>query len=205
MPAAVTHHGEIMRQQVKAQVTISTHAQNTLLEDIYQRRRIEACGLLTGSIDECGSWHIEQVHPLRNIFDSPVYFEFAPEDILSVELNHPEQVIGAYHSHPTGLAVASSTDRRNMKRVNVAQQIPWVWLIVSGPFDKALTSLQQVQRRSRRLTGPSIIAYHHYQQQGLQQLRIQLETATEAISSAVQEQGYETIGHESSQNSPDAL
>src|SRR3989442_2507660 len=94
------------------QVTISIHAQETLLTDIYKRRCIEACGLLTGSIDDLGNWYIEQVHPLRNIFDSPVYFEFAPEDILAVELDYPGPVVGAYPIHPTGLAVGRSHNTR---------------------------------------------------------------------------------------------
>ena len=175
-----------MPKQGNAQVTISNDALKTLLTDIYERQHIEACGLLTGSIDDLGNWHVEQVHPLRNVFDSPVYFEFAPEDILAVELNHPGQVVGAYHSHPAGLAVASSTDRENMKRVNVEQQIPWVWFIISGPFDKAFTSLRQVQRRSGRMPGPSIIAYHHYDRHGLRQVHVQLENALTAIVSEMQ-------------------
>ena len=157
------------------QVTISITAHKTLLTDIYERRCIEACGLLTGSIDDLGNWYIDQVHPLRNIFDSPVYFEFAPEDLLAVELDHPGRVVGAYHSHPTGLAVASGTDRENMKRVNVEQQIPWVWFIISGPFDKVVSSLHLLQRRTERVPGPGIIAYHHYERHGLRQVPIQLE------------------------------
>jgi proteasome lid subunit RPN8/RPN11 len=159
----------------KQQVTISINAHKTLLTDIYERRCIEACGLLTGSIDDLGNWHIDQVHPLRNTFDSPVYFEFAPEEILAVELDHPGQVVGAYHSHPTGLAVASATDRENMKRVNVEQQIPWVWFIISGPFDKVVSSLYPLRRHTKREPGPAIIAYHHYDQHGLRQVRIQFE------------------------------
>src|SRR5438270_202559 len=128
-----------MRENSKVQLTISVNAQKTLLIDVHKRQRIEACGLLLGRIDEEGNWHVEEAHPLRNIFDSPVYFEFAPEDLLEVDMAYPGEVIGVYHSHPTGLAIASSTDRQNMKRVNVEQQIPWVWLIISGPFDRGPT------------------------------------------------------------------
>src|SRR2546427_10872353 len=110
-----------MRRCSQTSVTISKRAQADLCDDIYQRREIEACGLLTGSIDEHGHWHVEQAHPLQNIFHSPVYFEFAPEEMLAVELAYPEQVIGAYHSHPTGFASASNTDRQKMERVNKTQ------------------------------------------------------------------------------------
>ncbi len=181
-----------MTKQVHPRVTISSNAQKTLLTDVYIRRHIEACGLFTGSIDGCGNWHIEQVHPLPNIFNSPAYFEFAPEDVLSVELEYPGQVVGAYHSHPTGLTVASSIDRQNMKRVNLEQQIPWVWLIISGPFDAMPTSFHQVRRSSRRERSPSIIAYHHYDHYGLRQVPIQFAEASETPSPVTQEQSNET-------------
>lgn len=169
-----------MRKQINAQVTISLPAQKTLLLDIQKRQRIEACGLLLGSIDEQGNWHIEQAYPLRNIFDSPVYFEFAPEDLLAVELEHPGQIVGVYHSHPTGYAVASKTDRQNMKRVNVEQQIPWVWLIFRGPFNKAPQLINHVKHRLGLIPGSSAIAYHHYEHYGLRRLPIQFEVATES-------------------------
>lgn len=145
-----------------AQVTISLDAQRTLFKDVCQRPHIEACGILLGSIDRCGDWNIEQAYPLRNIFNSAVYFEFAPEELLAVELDHPGQIVGVYHSHPTGLAVASSTDHENMRRVNVEQYIPWVWLIISGPFDETFEARQK----------SSIIAYHHYEKSELQEIAI---------------------------------
>ena len=167
-----------MRKQSNVLVTLSAGAQKTLLMDVCKRRRIEACGLLLGSIDNLGNWYIEQLHPLRNIFDSPVYFEFAPEDLLEAELNYPEQIVGVYHSHPTGFAAASSTDRQNMKRVNVEQHIPWVWLIVCGPFDDEFTLQRPVRRHLGLITESPVIAYHHYEQEGLRQIPIQFEEAS---------------------------
>ena len=151
-----------MRKHVSAQVSISLDAQRTLFKDVCHRLQIEACGILLGSIDSCGNWNIEQAYPLRNIFNSAVYFEFAPEELLAVELDHPGQIVGVYHSHPTGLAVASSTDHENMRRVNVEQHIPWVWLIISGPFDETFEARQK----------SSMIAYHHYEKLELQEIAI---------------------------------
>jgi proteasome lid subunit RPN8/RPN11 len=168
-----------MKSHETAQVTISANAQKALLLDVYKRQRIEACGVLLGNFDDSGNWYIEEICPLRNIFDSPTYFEFAPEDLLAADIAYPDRVIGVYHSHPTGLAIASYTDRQNMKRVNVEEQIPWVWLIVSGPFDHAPTFLQLVQRHLQRLPNPSIIAYHHYADQGLRQIDIRFEEPVE--------------------------
>lgn len=169
-----------MRKQEEAEVKISPAAQKTLLLDVYKRQRIEACGLLIGSIDVAGNWYVEEAHPLRNIYDSPVYFEFAPEDLLAVDLAYSGKIVGAYHSHPTGLTIASNTDRQNMKRVNADQHIPWVWLIVSGPFDdRSPTLLQQVQRHLRIISGPSIIAYHYYAGKGLRRIPIHFDDAAE--------------------------
>ena len=161
-----------MRKHPDTYVKLSIEVENTLLDDVYQRGHIEACGLLLGTIDECGNWQIGHIHPLRNIYNSRVYFEFAPEDLLTAELDYPGQIVGVYHSHPTGLATASSTDRDNMQRVNGEQHIPWVWLIISGPFDAAFE-----QRRSIR---SSVIAYHHYEKVGLRQISIQFEDRREA-------------------------
>ena len=168
-----------MRKNYKAEISIEAEAHVALLLDVFKRQRIEACGLLLGTIDDAGNWHVEDIHPMRNIFDSPVYFEFAPEELLSADLAYPGRIIGVYHSHPTGLAVASRTDHQNMKRVNVEEHIPWVWLIVSGPFDHAPTLLQQVQRRLQRIPDTSIVAYHYYEDEGLQRLAINFKEQTD--------------------------
>lgn len=155
-----------MEESGRAQLILSACAQETLLQDAYERSDVEACGLLTGMIDEQGNWQVEAAHPLRNIHQSPVYFEFAPEDLLSFELEHPGKIIGVYHSHPTGFPRASDTDQQNMQRVNGEQQILWAWLIICGPFsEKQLTHINPS-------TAHSIIAYHHYASEGLQQLRV---------------------------------
>ena len=164
-----------MRKNHKAEVSINARAYEALLLDVYKRQRIEACGLLLGTIDQEGNWHVEDTHPMRNISDSPVYFEFAPEELLSADLAYSGRVIGTYHSHPTGLAVASRTDHQNMKRVNVEENIPWVWLIISGPFDHSPSLLQQVQRRLQRVPDTSIVAYHYYADEGIQRITINFE------------------------------
>lgn len=144
-----------------AQVTISYEAWCTIGKDIAQRPQIEACGVLLGSIDEQGNWYAAEAHPLRNIFASASYFEFDPEELLTIELSYPDQIIGVYHSHPTGFARASNTDRENMQRVNQQQQIPWVWLIARGPFHQGFDQQEL-----------SMLAYHHYDREGLCKISI---------------------------------
>lgn len=156
-----------MKQKTKAYISLSIEAQKALFVDVYHRRTIEACGVLLGTRDDLGNWHIEQAYPLRNTFASPVYFEFAPEDLLAVEMQHPDRIVGVYHSHPTGYAQASSTDRENMKRVNKEQRIPWVWCIIRGPFTDA-----GAQRHEARISPSIMVAYHHYETEGLQTIPI---------------------------------
>ncbi len=62
-----------------------------------------------------------------------------------------------------------------MKRINVEEQIPWVWLIISGPFDHSLSLLQHVQRRIQRIPDTSIVAYHYHADEGLQRIAINFE------------------------------
>ncbi len=155
-----------MTKYANTHITISSITQKILTLDVQQRPQIEACGILLGSIDSQGNWHAEQAQPLRNRYNSAVYFEFEPEELLEAELRYPGQIIGVYHSHPTGYAEASSTDRENMKRVNTEQDIPWVWLILRGPFQ---------QHAHQELVATAIMAYHHDAKQGLQKVHILLE------------------------------
>jgi proteasome lid subunit RPN8/RPN11 len=183
----------MITNKIHEQATLSVAAQKNLFLDLCARPHIEACGVLLGSIDASGNWYIERTLPLRNVFSSPVYFEFSPEELLEVELAHPGQIVGVYHSHPTGFAVASKTDRDNMKRVNKEQQIPWLWLIVRGPFDATFAS-----RADMTIPEQSIIAYHHYQHKGLQHIALKYEQTTSdaAIKRlAINEQiGYNSLG-----------
>lgn len=149
---------------------LSTAAQQTILADITRRSQIEACGVMLGTIDDAGNWIVEQVQPLTNSASSPVYFEFEPTELLQVELTYPDQIVGVYHSHPTGFPQASNTDRDNMRRVNQQQNIPWVWLIISGPFNANF-----LQKAQGALTAAPLIAYHHFAAEGLQRVQVCLD------------------------------
>lgn len=162
-----------MSKKSRARVLLSTSAWKTILLDAYQRQEIEACGALLGRIDREGNWHVEEASPLRNVYASPVYFEFDPAELLTIDLEQPGRMIGVYHSHPAGPAVASSTDRQNMRRVNVEQQIPWVWLIVSGPFTSGTATTPPAESEGVNISVKGVRAYHHSQDTGLQQIAIQ--------------------------------
>jgi proteasome lid subunit RPN8/RPN11 len=157
-----------MNPKSRASLLLSTSSWKTILLDAYGRQKIEACGALLGRMDEEGNWYVEEVYPLRNTYASPVYFEFDPAELLTIDLEQPGRMIGVYHSHPTGPAIASSTDRENMRRVNVEQQIPWVWLIVSGPFSTIPVS----DSEEATISVGGVVAYYHYQKTGLQKIAI---------------------------------
>lgn len=165
-----------MKQKHEARVLLSTTAWKTILLDACERQEIEACGALLGSMDQEGNWRVEEAMPLRNIYASPVYFEFDPAELLAIDLEQPGRMIGVYHSHPAGPAMASSTDRQNMLRVNVEQQIPWVWLIICGPFT-GISSGEATKAGEKhdeaKITARGVIAYHHYHDTGLQHIPIQ--------------------------------
>lgn len=165
-----------MKRKLAARILLSTSAWKTMLLDVWARQEIEACGALLGSTDQEGNWHVQEARPLRNMYASPVYFEFDPAELLAVDLEQPGRMIGVYHSHPAGPATASSTDRQNMQRVNIEQEIPWVWLILSGPFtstppDGPLRAHGSPEEG--KITVRGVIAYHHYHELGLQQVTIQ--------------------------------
>ncbi|HEY3993374.1 MAG TPA: M67 family metallopeptidase [Ktedonobacteraceae bacterium] len=165
-----------MRHEQSAKVTLSATAWKTILLDAHGRQQIEACGALLGTIDHAGNWQVEEAYPLLNIAASPVYFEFDPAELLTIDLQQPGRMVGVYHSHPTGPAVASSTDRQNMQRVNLEQRIPWVWLIVSGPFDHARAksaARSEEGKPEKIISARGLIAYHHYQDTGLQKIAIE--------------------------------
>lgn len=130
--------------------------------------------MLLGSMDTQGNWIVEETQPLRNIAESSAYFEFDPAELLQIELETSHQIVGVYHSHPSGYPVASGTDRQNMQRVNQEQNIPWAWIIIRGPFRHDFVEWAQQQPEA-----DIMIAYHHYTQEGLQHVIIRVEETPE--------------------------
>lgn len=92
----------------------------------------ECCGLIEGVVDESG-WHVHRVHESRNAAIEPErHFLIDPLVQLRVmrELRGTgRDIIGCYHSHPSGVASPSEADRRE------AVDDDFVWLIVSNGGD----------------------------------------------------------------------
>ena len=85
-----------------------------LLEHASAGAPLEVCGVLGGSFDPVES-RVESHHPLENVARDPRRrYEIDPEAALecfeSLE-DRGQELVGFYHSHPTGPAEPSETDR----------------------------------------------------------------------------------------------
>lgn len=81
-----------------------------LLAEAQAAYPLEACGLLLGQ-----DGRIEGLHPCGNVHPEPArHFEIDPQALIdahrTARAGGPE-IIGYYHSHPSGLPEPSATDR----------------------------------------------------------------------------------------------
>jgi [CysO sulfur-carrier protein]-S-L-cysteine hydrolase len=87
---------------------ISQHHWQEMLEHVERQVPLEACGLLAGKNDL-----VEKVIPVQNQAQSAVRFVMDPYEQLQafdwIESNGLE-LVGIFHSHPTGLETVSRTD-----------------------------------------------------------------------------------------------
>ena len=85
----------------------SAHLQ-TMQHHVAEQAPLEACGLLVGKQDS-----VEAVLKVRNAAQSPVRFRMDPQEqynaLMWIEANELD-LVGIYHSHPSGPETASATD-----------------------------------------------------------------------------------------------
>jgi proteasome lid subunit RPN8/RPN11 len=98
---------ENMQEAVKVLKMQTAHWQS-MRRHVIAQDPIEACGLLAGKQDT-----VEAVLKVRNAEQSPVRFRMDPQDQFNafewIEAKGLE-LIGIYHSHPSGPETASATD-----------------------------------------------------------------------------------------------
>lgn len=86
---------------------------DSLLAEAAKAGRMECCGLLLGKV-EGGIERIDAVRPCANVADDPATrFEIDPAALLAAHKAARaggSQILGYYHSHPTGHPVPSATD-----------------------------------------------------------------------------------------------
>jgi proteasome lid subunit RPN8/RPN11 len=93
---------------MKRQLKISKEQWQEMLDYVEQNAPLESCGLLAGKNDR-----VEKVILVRNQAQSPVRFVMDPYEQLQafnwIESNGLD-LLGIFHSHPTGPEIASATD-----------------------------------------------------------------------------------------------
>lgn len=99
---------------------------NRLEDETFAGLPEEVCGLLVGITDETDVF-IDNFLLMRNVSPTPEQaFEIDPEALLQMQKLLREQkvdIIGVYHSHPTGNITPSQSD------LDQANSPGWVWLI----------------------------------------------------------------------------
>ena len=93
---------------MKQILTISQNHWQEMLDHVHKHLPLEACGLLAGKNEQ-----VERVIPIWNQAQSPVRFVMDPYEQLQafewIDSNGLE-LLGIFHSHPTGPETASQTD-----------------------------------------------------------------------------------------------
>lgn len=85
---------------------------DALLIHARAERPNEACGLLSGSLEE---GRAVAFHPTRNSDESPLRYNVDPDDLVRVTFEIDEagaDLVAIFHSHVASPAVPSETDRR---------------------------------------------------------------------------------------------
>lgn len=92
------------------ETAVTSGAKATLLAEAAAAHPLEACGLLLGAAGV-----ITAAEPVRNVHPDPAkHFEIDPQALIAAHraarAGGP-QLLGYYHSHPTGSVIPSATDR----------------------------------------------------------------------------------------------
>ena len=104
-----------------ADLVFSPDAYERMLDHARDGAPAECCGVLGGTTgedeneDDAGERRVAAAHPVENVADRPrTRYELDPaEQLERIEVIECDggEVVGFYHSHPTGPAGPSATDR----------------------------------------------------------------------------------------------
>jgi desampylase len=109
-------------------VVLPEDLRNRILREAAKAHPSECCGLLEGLRDADG-FRITALHSARNLAVSPDRFELDPQDHFAAHKSARaggHSLIGCYHSHPSGPAEPSATDRAGAGEEN------FLWLIAGS-------------------------------------------------------------------------
>ncbi len=91
-------------------LSISQEFVDGIIAQAYAELPNEACGVILGP---AGSGEARRLKPMINFAASPIFYEFAPNDLLALYRgldDVDEEIVVVYHSHPTSEAHPSSSD-----------------------------------------------------------------------------------------------
>lgn len=107
------------------EIEVASEVIDTLRAEARAAHPRECCGLLLGK-----GWRIAQALPAANVHPDPARrFEIDPAALIAAHKEAREggpDILGYYHSHPSGPAEPSATDRAE------ASHDGRVWAIVAG-------------------------------------------------------------------------
>ena len=119
---------------------VTSGAMATLTGEAARAHPAECCGLLLGQ-----GARIERAEPCANVHAAPASnFEIDPQALISAHRAARDggpQVLGYYHSHPSGEPAPSATDRgsasgdRRVWAIVVAERIGW-WRDTADGFEE---------------------------------------------------------------------
>ncbi len=112
----------------------------------------EGCGLLGGTRDAIGDWHVSKFYPGTNVLQSPTRYRMADAEVIRAMVAIREsglELAAIVHSHPASPATLSRTDRNEANYPGAALIVvsfqtdtpePSAWM-VSGQDSGEVTKL----------------------------------------------------------------
>ena len=106
-------------------IAVASHVLTQITDEARAASHRECCGILLGQGEQ-----ITAIQPAANVHPQPeTHFEIDPQVLIDAHRAAREgeaQVLGYYHSHPTGAARPSATDQA------MASSDGRIWAIIAG-------------------------------------------------------------------------
>ncbi len=117
-------------------IIYSPEAYDTVIDHALSGRPNEICGILGGTYTNQDTAKVQSIHKAPNVADHPgteyLIDQETQYELLETIENNNQEVIGFYHSHPTGPPHPSQTDERRATWPGLSYSI--VILTGSHPF-----------------------------------------------------------------------
>lgn len=137
-------------------IIYSQEAYDTVIDHALSGTPKEICGILGGTITNPDTATVESVHKTPNVANNPeTKYLIDPEtqyDLMETIDNHHQEIIGFYHSHPTGPPYPSYTDEQRATWPGMSYSIvilsgdhpfvgSWRWNDSTNTFDQEIVAI----------------------------------------------------------------